>query len=225
MIVWAVASWASIQVTGRAAYALTDQDVLWATRMVAFEGGSDPAAVLWTMTQRFALGHWSTFTALIRAYSQPINPLWARGGACCCGFGTCPAGRDYCGTDRCSEARLQRRALASSITWSELERRYPRAVAVTKSWAQAQLKNPVPGAVEFADPTVSAAAIRRDSSMSIVKKAGNWFLATAQSLRWPKDYVTIRLGDRVAGAGSVAGTIAMAVGATVLGFALWRRYH
>jgi hypothetical protein len=61
--------------------------------------------------------------------------------------------------------------------------------------------------------------------MSIVKKAGNWFLATAQSVRWPKDHVTMKLGDRVAGAAVIgAGAVAMLVGATVLGYALWRRY-
>jgi hypothetical protein len=87
------------------------------------------------------------------------------------------------------------------------------------------VKNPVPGAVDFADPAVSAGALRRDPSMSIVKKAGNWFLATAQSVRWPKDHVTMKLGDRVAGAAVIgAGAVAMLVGATVLGYALWRRY-
>jgi hypothetical protein len=191
--------------------------------MVAFEGGADASAVLWTMAQRFALGHWTTFKALLRAYSQPISPLWARGGACCCGGGDCPAGPGHCGGEHCSESKLQRRALASSITWSELERRYPQAVAVTRAWAEARVKNTVPGAVDFADPVVSAGAIQRDPTKAVVKRAGNWFIGTAQSLRWPKNYVTLQLGSRIAGVASVAGTIAMAIGATVLGYAIWKR--
>lgn len=57
-------------------YTLTPEDKFWAAKMVEKEGG-DAAAVLWTMASRFAFinkERFPTFTALIRAYSVPIQP-------------------------------------------------------------------------------------------------------------------------------------------------------
>jgi len=218
-------TWATIETKGGRSYELTDGDVLWAARMTAFEGGGDKAAVLWTMTQRFALGHWPTFTALIRAYSQPINPAWSQGGPCCCGPGTCPRGRDYCGTEHCTEAKFRRRALAKSISWEGLERGYPSAAAVTKAWAQAKVPNPVPRAISFADGPQTQRALRADPTKKLIKAAGNWFIATARSLRWPENYVTMKYGSRVAGTSSAVGGLVVLAGAGVLGYALWRRYR
>ena len=62
---------------------LSEGEKLWAARMIAGEAG-DPVAVLWTMASRFALlESYATFATLLRAYSQPINPKWQRGGEAC----------------------------------------------------------------------------------------------------------------------------------------------
>ena len=56
-------------------YTLTPEDKFWAAKMVEKEGG-DAAADLWTMASRFAFinkERYPTFTALIRAYSVPIQ--------------------------------------------------------------------------------------------------------------------------------------------------------
>lgn len=61
-------------------YTLMPEDKFWAAKMVEKEGG-DAAAVLWTMASRFAFinkERFPTFTALIRAYSVPIQADEAR---------------------------------------------------------------------------------------------------------------------------------------------------
>jgi hypothetical protein len=61
-------------------YTLTPEDKFWAAKMVEKEGG-DAAADLWTMASRFAFinkERYPTFTALIRAYSVPIQADEAR---------------------------------------------------------------------------------------------------------------------------------------------------
>jgi hypothetical protein len=207
-------------------YTLSDNDVLWAARMTAFEGG-DPVPVLWTMTQRFVQGGArGTFADFIRRYAQPINPKWSRGGACCCGPGECPAGRDFCGEDPCSETRLARRQRAQTITWAEMEREDPEAVRATRAWATAQLSNPVPGAVHFAAPTLAASKLARNPDLKLVAKAGNWFLGTTTSLAKPRDYVKMAFDGRTVGP-SVSWWLwgLGAVGLSAVGAGAWYYYR
>jgi hypothetical protein len=104
-------------------YALTEEDKLWLARCIAGETGDHPknfdgpAAVAWSMMNRFLLVKgqeaWPTFTSLLRNYSQPINPKWARGGA------KCPVA-SLSKDDLCSEDALQRRARITGLAWQNI---------------------------------------------------------------------------------------------------------
>jgi hypothetical protein len=177
-------------------YQLTPDDILWLARSVDFEGGTSPAAVIWTYAQRFALPdvrrNYSTLKGLVRAHSQPINPIWSRTGS------KCAPGGPYHGKPECSEARLARRDRASSIPWEEIS---PRVRDLVVKFSRAELPNPVPRSVEFAQGSESrgdtvTGYIGRNPAARVLMKAGNWFIGTARSLAWPDDHVTVRFGGR-----------------------------
>lgn len=165
-------------------YKLTAADKLWAARMVQGEGPvEDAPAVLWTMTQLFApagqrlkygrADRYRSFTDLIRAYSQPINPGWAAGGRFCS-----PGGRGA-GTDACSSSRLQRRAQVSSMRWNQID---ADKRAVVTAWFEGKLPNPVPSAIEFAAPNVSRSFLDRHPGWTRFALGHNWFLRPPESL-------------------------------------------
>ena len=191
---------------GRRRFQLTWDDLLWSARMVYGESGVSAAelqasAVLWCMTSRMAVGRWPTFTALIQAYSQPINPRWARGGE------FCGVGGRYHGNDRyCSETRLQRRESISNKTWDEIPEHIQNIVY---RWATAQTANPIPRAVDFAVPGVAsrsrgAEGLRargfelvwddqgRDETS--VARGGNAFYSSNFSRTWLPRFIRITLG-------------------------------
>lgn len=195
-------------------YALTPTDKLWAARMAQFEGG-EAADVLWTMTQAYAQPSrhnnpvYPTFTRFIQAYSQPINPIWRRDGS------KCRLGGSHHGRDDCSAVRLDRRDIAASMPWSEIE---PEIKRLTQLWYDGVLPNPVPRAVEFAAPAVSEGFIERNPGSQILKRLDNWYIGTRSSLAWPASWVTMTSGGP-SGAGSV-----LAIGAAAAGaWWFWRR--
>ena len=171
-------------------YALTDRDVLWAGRMVQGEtnaraGRADDAlAVLWTMTQLFSPAgqrdkygrqRFGDFTSLLRAYSQPINPLWLGDGMFCR-----PGGR-AAGTEACAADRLARRARLQQTPWNELDVELRQVVL---DWAAGRTENPVPGAVEFAAESVAASFLARNPGAVRVARIHNTFVATGGSRGW-----------------------------------------
>ncbi|MCA9604912.1 MAG: hypothetical protein KC619_04935 [Myxococcales bacterium] len=171
-------------------YPLTDRDVLWAGRMVQGEtnaraGRADDAlAVLWTMTQLFSPAgqegkygrqRFGDFTSLIRAYSQPINPLWLGDGMFCR-----PGGR-AAGTEACAADRLARRARLQQTPWRELDAELRQVVL---DWAAGRTNNPVPGAVEFAAESVAASFLARNPGAVRVARIHNTFVATEGSQGW-----------------------------------------
>lgn len=89
---------------------LDDSDmVLWLCRMLVGEGGKKcsmkkASAMLWAVTNRFLLWpgrkHYIDIVQLIRAFSQPINPRWMKGG---------DLAKRYANTVFASAARLARR--------------------------------------------------------------------------------------------------------------------
>jgi len=168
-------------------YQLTPDDILWLARSVDFEGGTSPEAVIWTYAQRLALpgirNQYHTLTALVRAHSQPVNPKWARDGM------FCRPGGYYADKPECSEAKLARRDRASTIAWDDIG---PRVRDAVTKFAHAELPNPVPRSVDFADDRVSTGFLARNPSARVVMKAGNWFIGTAQSLLWPVKHVRVQ---------------------------------
>lgn len=197
-------------------YQVTPEDLLWLARSVQFEGG-DNAATIWTYAQRQAkLRRTSSLASLVRAHSQPINPIWDEASD--------PKCRQY--PDRCTPAMLERRRRAATTPWSSL--RSGVRDKVTR-WARAELPNPVPKAIDFADAAVSRSFMRRNPGTQVVLRTGNWYLATPASLRWPADYVTMSLGGRVAGptaggalrAGPIVGIAAVGASALFAAGAAW----
>ena len=177
-------------------YTLTEEDVLWAARSAAYEGG-DTKAGLSTTTQRYMLPAmqeaFPSYTAFIRTFSAPISPHWARDGK------FCRPGGDHHGTAVCSERILARRDEAQSITWAELRSRPPYVLKLTEAWAHAELPNPVPRATNFAAPSLAASYLDRHPGAKLILKAGNWYLAEPAAVFWNADHVTMQLGDRIAG--------------------------
>lgn len=195
-----------IRAPGVPRYALSARDVLVAAKAAQYEGGQ-PADVLWTYAQRYALPvfrqAYASLADLILDHSQPINPRWRRDGY------FCRPGGEYAGTDHCSEHALARRDAAARARWEDLD---PVVRATTLAWAAGQLPNPVPRAVDFADPAVAQNFLDHHAGSRIIKRAGNWFVATAESLRWPDGYVSIE---------SSSSTLMWGVGLGLLASAAW----
>lgn len=188
-------------------YQLTQEDVLWAARMAAFEGG-EPADVLWTVTQRLAMFHARkkplSFAALAQDFSQPINPRWAEGGE------FCGSGGKYAGTDYCTQLKLRRRERARSISLLEIATEFPEVAKTVDAWAHAALPNPVEGATNFSAPSVAQSFISRTPGAAVLYKRGNWFIRDA-GVDWPADYVTMYGPDgRVASSQGAPGNGALA---------------
>jgi hypothetical protein len=200
-------------------YRITGDDRLWAARAAHFEGGHDPADTLWTWTQRFALParrriH-GTLSGLIKAHSQPVNPIWRRDGS------KCRPGGSHHNHDYCAERRLVNRDRAATMSFSETR---PEVQQKVNAWANGQLPNPVPRSVDFAAPNVTRSFLGRNPGSRLLKEAGNWFVGTRTSLGWPDGHVTISPGT--AAGSDLAKAIAIPVvgGALVLvaaGFAYW----
>ena len=168
-------------------YRLTPDDILWTARAVVYEGG-DPAATVWTLTQRFYMArtNYSSFASFVRAFSQPVNPDWAADGKFCA-----PGGR-YHGQPNCSSSALSRRAEAARASWAHLIDKDPRAVAVVQQWAAGVLPNPVPRATNFADETVASHYLAQNPQASLLLDSGNWYLVESWSRDWPEDAVTMQ---------------------------------
>lgn len=200
-------------------YQITPTDLLWLGRALQFEGG-DPVATLWTYTQRQAKTRWSSLAGLVRAHSQPVNPLWDSPDD--------PKCQQY--PHRCTPHQLERRRQARTTPWGALD---PAIQQLLVAWAQAKVPNPVPRAVDFANPEVSRGFLRRTPGSKIVEQAGNWYLAIPETLRWPLNYATVTYKGKSAPVDIqrairwqwlVAGGVAAAgvVGAGIIGYMWWQ---
>jgi hypothetical protein len=132
---------------GGISYFITPTDRLWLKRMVVGEAGDSPsresvAAVLWGMANyhmlvigpRGARPKFSTLTGLLRAYSQPINPIWASPSSSKC--------QEYPGS--CTPAHIARRARVTrqtNFSWA--------VEAPLADFLAGRLANPVPGLVDW----------------------------------------------------------------------------
>lgn len=198
------ASLATIHSQGGFRYRLTREDVLWMARMAVHEGGR-PADTLWTLTQRMVWfaekgTNYSSLGALAQAFSQPINPKWARDGL------FCKPGGQYHGSSYCTEAKLARRDAARSATFSELADNNPDVVAVVALWAQGMLRNTAPRATNFSVPRVADAYLEKKPSAAILFTKGNTFIAEPEARAWPEDYVFM---EAVTGAIANASSVEM----------------
>lgn len=178
--------WATLAFKDGTRYRLTDEDMIWTARAVVYEGG--PADVtLWTLVQRFSQlrGTYSSFAGFVQAFSQPVNPAWSRTGR------FCRPGGAYANGPYCSEAKLQRRQAASTSDWYDLEQLDPAAVQTTIDWGLGLVPNPVPGATNFADPTVAQQYLDNTPGAELLLADDNWYLQEPWAANWGPDHVRI----------------------------------
>lgn len=189
-------------VAGNRRYQINWEDLLWAARMLCGEAGNNAAtnegaAILWCMASLLMSRNGTSYTRLIQAYSQPINPKWAEDGI------FCRVGGNFHGKPECSPERLERRRRYREMTWEQV----PASVQdLVYRWATAQIKNPVPRAVEFAVPKVGSrsngAEGLRNRGLQIVwdtlgrgedstDSHGNVFYSNNASRQWPDRFVKI----------------------------------
>lgn len=130
-------------------YTFTDEDKLWLGRAVKGESGTHAqggAAVCWSMINNYLttgprggprFTALPTFTALLRAYCQPINPAWLDpNGAKCRRM-----------PQACTPALIQRRREHMAMPWESL----PGAVRqIVENFLAGNLASPVPGSTDWA---------------------------------------------------------------------------
>ena len=183
-------------------YQISPEDVLWSARAARCEGGGEAGevATLWTWTARFALPafrrRYPTLASLVRAHSQPVNPIWQRTGS------KCVSGGQYHGTDYCSSAKLANRDECASRAWSTIN---PLLRQKVERWARAELPNPVPTSVDFASSSIGTQ--QGDIEVARFKRDGarhyNVFYSEAASRNLGPGYVTIEFDGRAAGASTI----------------------
>lgn len=126
---------------------LRTQDIFDAARMLVGEGAWEcelhAAVVLWTVAQRQAYMRKTdmSFSTFVRAFSQPLNPIWARGGA------RCRPPVDESDAPYCTESHFQRRERMDALTWATIPESAKR---FAMKWAVGAMRNPVPGVIDFA---------------------------------------------------------------------------
>jgi hypothetical protein len=120
-------------------HSITDKEKLWLARMLVGEGGKGCSRkkarwLLWAIMNRWMLWpgrrFYRTFIALMRAFSQPINPRWMTGG---------DLARKYIGRSAASAGRLRRRARICRMTWHDMPNEIRTAV---NDFADGNLRRP-----------------------------------------------------------------------------------
>lgn len=176
-------------------YRITQNDLVWLAKMAAFEGSVESSpALLWALAQRLAWvdrSKFPTLASLARAFSQPINPIWARDGS------MCRPGGQYADRSDCSEAALARRDRANAARWSSLD---STLTDVVGRWGQGQVLNPVPAAVNWgsATPREGYTLSKAESYLQqtpgaklIATYGGNAFIAESKTKVWAHDHVLL----------------------------------
>jgi hypothetical protein len=151
---------------------------LWLARACYGESRSleGQTAAAWAMVQRFAALRqteeaWTTrsFTALVRGFSQPVNPIWQSNSKCT------SDGRGCCG--RCSQDDLDHRAFVSSRSWAWFQENEPDLYFMILSFSGgAPPSNPVPGATNFAACNAISVALRTHAT----EIGGNCFISAPE---------------------------------------------
>ena len=176
-------------------YTLTDMDILWLARSLWGEGGNpigrrEASAVAWCMMNRFLMwpkGRWRTFTEFMRAFSQPINPLWTDPTSSKC----------IAHPEACTSDRIARRRRIQGAAWDDLPFS---AKLYATGFAQGNLFQVLPDdVVDFA-----ACKVVRNQGKVGIDVGGNCFLRKHETdMNWLKGPVLHRVEP---GATPVPGT-------------------
>jgi hypothetical protein len=141
---------------------LTDTDMLWLARALYGEAGTGAsqehyAAIVWALAQNMKLVRrprlFTTFTAITRAYCQPVNPKWESLQSSGC----------VRRPDHCTEAHLARRRRIRTLQWSNIPANIRQVV---DSFRAGTLSNPVPGLTDWKAGRWEGATVNMQ---------GNWF--------------------------------------------------
>lgn len=184
------------------AYRVTDTDKIWLARAAKYEGRGDAVFTIWSLAQRFAEIHgprFPTLKSVVLAYSQPVNPIWARTGS------MCAPGGEYAGTDYCAPSRLDVRDRAARDP-------SPETLPIVEAWVRGEIPNPIPRGSEFAAPDVAQGCLERGQCVRVVKASENWYLTTRTTEGWPRSFVTISGTGESLPWGALLGAAAAAVG-------------
>jgi hypothetical protein len=171
---------------GNQSYVFTTKDRLWLGRMVIGEAGEggwenpgklrDGAAVLWAVASRHmskpVLRSSGSLTKTIRAFAQPVNPIWAGPWGC---TWLSRSWRGCCGSfwGACSLSRLERRARVRHTTWYGLP---PQVRELVDGFVRGTVPNPVPGYNNFAAAGSISSSARSRSTLPAVTIGGNTFV-------------------------------------------------
>lgn len=133
-------------------YTPSDEDWLWLAVACSAESGDyrGQLAACWAMISRFAAfeqrtpGQFPTLTSLVRAFSQPVNPIWSDLDACT------SDGRGCCG-HRCTQADVNRRLRIQARSWSWISENQPSLYRMINLFKEGRPpENPIPGYTNFA---------------------------------------------------------------------------
>lgn len=149
-------------------YEISPDDRVWFARCLWREG-APMDKVGWTLLQRFAMVQkkYSSLTTFLRAYCQPVNPLWLPGGK----LSEAAIERALDKND-VTEAEAERKRAQNRVKWvntplSEIPRK---TIAVVDQILSGNSRSPIPTASDF---TMSFAA-KGDTNEAAKAKGVTW---------------------------------------------------
>ncbi len=168
---------------------ITDTDALWLGRAITGEvsprrNQEARAAVAWALAQNLMLvgrrgtsspPRYRTFTAVVRAYCQPVNDRWATLDS--------PGCRQS--PRNCQPYHLERRAIYRNLPWGELS---ADVRSIVQDFRAGRLPNPVPGMVDWHASSYDG---------SVTRIGGNHFGTRPGRLMLQADTAGILRGRRV----------------------------
>lgn len=164
---------------GSRTYTPDDRDVFWLAKSLYRESTSEAGrvAAAWCMMQRFLRwpgGRWATWTDMMRAFSKPINPIWADPDSAKC---------QKFKAD-CTPELIALRQKIQGWQWEDIPWT---ARKVALEFSQGRWGSPVPSAVDFASKT----SVSNQGKIGVTI-GGNTFIDASQTDQsWKHPYVSV----------------------------------
>lgn len=194
---------------------MTSEDIVTLARSIRTESMRDRQALAWCYAQRYVLlrmrGWSGSFSDMVTAHSQPINPKWFPDGI------YCRPGGQYHGEQPCRNAGA--RPGFASYPWSRIE---PELKEFLSDWSSGRAGNNVPRCVDFRARDAETERIRSGQSSRdlqyVATDTANAFFTTSTSSRWPAGYVVLKpgVGFLLAYAATVVAVLGVFIGTLTL---------
>lgn len=161
-------------------YHLTREDYVVLARALEHEG-KPQVAVAWTLLQRFAYLYplYKTLASFVRAYAQPINPLWFPDGANHIAWVAQLKAKNKLAEASDEIARAHRRKEYAAKSLHEIS---PHILEVIETVFASGVETPVPGSIHYRAPTI------RTSDRAMAKAAQDEFARK-------RNYLSVYVGD------------------------------